>query len=261
MKQYNRTFTTSELETGVNLVGPKGYALALMSENHGFDSRGRLLVTLDVGHEFDPIVKDLERIPYTDAVAAGISDIYDAAKITIAVSGEVAQTLIRKADAGERAIAIEVMGLQLVGNRIDQSSGDPIEGQYLYNFTPNGVRLFELDWNSTHATKERGTAVQQERVVIKPKVDAAKIAAIKAAVVTTNPSKPQKSAADNAVPPTTGVSPMKVLAAAKRIGKTIDGATAKAIASVLDSDSLDMLNAATDIAEFDSVLDLAGIQA
>lgn len=267
MKQGNRfskVFTRAQLEAGVNCVAdPKtgrGYALAISSDNLAYNSVGNLLLNTSLGMaETAAEVQDilsLPRLTKAEMDSAGLTELYNAAAITISVRGKVQAEIERRHEQGDRSFALNIIGLTLAGNRVDQTTGTAIEGKYLFNTTPNGITLFEIDPSNFESTKPAGEA---ETSIVRASAPApvrdwgsikAKLAAMNA---TANVNKPE--------PPAASAPKVSVLAIGGRMKALgLDAAGAKAIAEHITPEDWTELSAAKDAAEFKGMLDLIGVK-
>lgn len=154
-KRFRKVFTFQQMTEGINCTG-KDRALALCSPNLGEDRKGRLLLNLDLGMAADaasvPFIADLDRMSRDEQVAAGLAEIYDGASVVIAVDGSVARHIRREMEGATsgKSFPLEIVGLRIGQERVDQTTNKAVEGRYLFNL--DGVKLFEADFNAA-ATK------------------------------------------------------------------------------------------------------------
>lgn len=258
LKRFNLVYTMAQLEKGVTIVG--GDALAIMSDNLAENSRGDVLLNTNIGMAADESeiagLLELPRLNKAELDASGLTEVYNAASVTIAVRGEIAQAVRKAHAAGARSIALDIVGLSFAGNRVDQTTGDVKEGAYLFNVKPGGIRIFTVDFDKAESTTPAGkasAAATTRAVAAPPKRDWSAITAkVKALGATASaPAQPTT--------PTIGIAPAKLMPIKSRLGLTWSIDQLKAVAASLDQDGFDALNACQTAQEAEDTLMLAGI--
>jgi hypothetical protein len=259
LKRFAFVFTRAQFESedGINIVG--GKALAIMSDKLAENSRGDVLLNTNIGMAEEAAdvegILSLPRMNKAELDASGLVDVYNSAAVTIAVRGEIAAKVRRAHADGARSISLDIVGLTLAGNRVDQATGDVREGAYLFNTRPGGIRIFAVDFSNVTETKAAGTntgASAQRAVAPAPKRD---WTAIKAKVAAMNVTAKQPE--PTAPPAAAKISTLAVRAKLQALG--LDIAVAPGIADVATPEDWAELAKITDAAEFKAALGFIGV--
>lgn len=255
-KRFKHLYSIEQLTNGnsINLAG-KQRAVAILGD--GATERGDfLLLNTDVGVVLADsktadyaaevaLLQGLERI--SDVKGHELESFYNQAiTLNVAIDSPLGRQILRLQDEGARSVGVEIVELT-AQQRVDQTTGEAIEGKYLFNYPIGGIKVYAVDWANVQASKpvaSNATAAAEAVAIVPVRSLAERIAA----------GKNKQTA-----PPSSGVNPMQVAAIATKLGVAWSMGQMTAIAAKLTPQGLSMLEMATDETSANMALKFAGI--